>query len=201
MFCSNCGTKGDVETQFCRSCGEDLRFARGGAVETTPLSAAKGDIGRAFAERIDSITNAKELKTVAHEVLPQIEKFLESPDQKRLRGIRTGSIVSFVGLGVAIGFLIAANVDDPELIVLSALGVVTFFIGLALMINGLFFTVPKQSEPIEGKSDAPQNSIGGFGTNELLMPPSARHDFSSVTEHTTRTLDSKIPIRKKDKFS
>jgi hypothetical protein len=200
MYCPNCGTKGDIETQFCRACGEDLRAA-GTAAETSEdrLLSAKERIGRAFANRIEAVSSAKELGKVSKDVLPKIESFFETPEEKRLKRIRVGSVVSFVGLGVAIGFLIAALFGDPEIIVMSAMGFVVFFVGLSLVINGMFFTIPKQmtsgaETPADLYKELPELERN---TNELLSPAPADREFFSVTDNTTRTLDDKIPLSKK----
>ena len=201
MFCPNCGTKGDIETQFCRACGEDLRTVRTPSEqsEDRSLLLAKERIGRAFANRIEAISSAKELGRVSEDVLPKIESFFETPEEKRLKRIRVGSVVSFVGLGVAIGFLIAALFGDPEIIVMSVMGFVTFFVGLSLLINGMFFTIPK---PMIAGSETPADLYKELpelerNTNELLSPAPADREMFSITDNTTRTLDEKIPIRNK----
>jgi hypothetical protein len=160
---------------------------------TASAVSARDEIGRAIAAKIQQTNSSKELSKFTEEVLPEIEKFLESPEERKLRKIRAGSMVSFIGLGVAVGFFIASLFGDEEVIFLAALGLVTFFIGLALLINGLFFTVPKH---LTGESADTEEQINQLytNTNELLMPPSARTEFTSVTEHTTRHLKDKKPV-------
>ena len=155
MFCPSCGLEEKHSNQYCRACGTDLRPVRFALEKPDNITAsaalARDEISRAFAQKIRETQDAIEMKIVAEDVLPQIEKFLESPEEKRLRRIRTGSIISFVGLGVTIAFFIASIVADKDLIVVAGAGLVTFFIGLAFVVNGLFLTVPKKI--LSDKSD------------------------------------------------
>lgn len=93
MFCPSCGSN-EQTSQFCRACGTDLRTVRTSLERPDSITAsavsAREDIGRAVAEKIRQVEDAHELKKVAEDVLPQIEKFLESPDEKRLRRMREG---------------------------------------------------------------------------------------------------------------
>src|SRR4030095_12123990 len=66
---------------------------------TASAVSARDEIGRAVAEKIRQTSTAKELHKVAEDVLPEIEKFLESPDERRLRRFRAGVIVACIGLG------------------------------------------------------------------------------------------------------
>ncbi|HXF38458.1 MAG TPA: zinc ribbon domain-containing protein, partial [Blastocatellia bacterium] len=98
MFCPNCGSEERQVSQFCRACGTDLRVVRVSMEKpdaiTASAASARDEIGRAIADRIRELETGDDLKRVAEDVLPQIEKFLESPQQRRLRGIRTGVVTS-----------------------------------------------------------------------------------------------------------
>src|SRR5436309_14330500 len=149
MFCPDCGIEEIQSNQFCRACGTDLRRVRI-AVEspdsiTASAVSARDEIGRAVAAKIREVEAARELKKVAEDVLPQIEKFLESPEERILRLIRVGSIIGSAGLGTAIALtLVALAQKDSEMLFLAGLGVVAFFIGLGFMLNGFFLTVPRK---------------------------------------------------------
>lgn len=199
MFCPDCGIEERQSNQFCRACGTDLRRVRV-AVEspdsiTASAVSARNEIGRAIALKIRDTRSADELAIVAESILPEIEKFLESPEEKRLRRMRAGMILSSIGIGVAIGIsLVSLVMKDQDVIFLAVLGIVTFFIGLGFILNGIFLTLPKKG--LSDKSSDAQSQrnldIAESGTNELLLPKS--HDFlASVTEHTTRHLDEKTP--------
>ncbi|MDH3493549.1 MAG: hypothetical protein OEM82_08380 [Acidobacteriota bacterium] len=202
MFCPNCGTEENRNTQYCRSCGSDLHVVRTVIEQKDgapgPVLLTKSEIGRTLAQKIESAQTAKDLKTIADKVLPEVEKFLESPEEKKLRRIRNGSIVTLVGFGIAVGFFVAGIFGDPEIMEIAAAGLITFCVGLALMINGYFFTVPKKGLLETNESAQGQPPELFKNTNELLMPPTAQSHFHSVTENTTRTLDEKLPVGKND---
>jgi len=105
MFCPSCGSEERQASQYCRACGTDLRPVRMTLERPDSITAsaitAREEIGRAVAQQIRQVENAKDLKKVAEDVLPQIEKFLESPEEKRLRRMRAGVIVSSIGVGIA----------------------------------------------------------------------------------------------------
>lgn len=200
MFCPGCGLEEFHSNQFCRACGTDLRTVRF-AVEkpdniTASAVSARDEIGRAVAAKIREIDSARDLKKVAEDVLPQIEKFLESPEERRLRRLRTGTIISSVGFGTAFALsLTAIFVDDKDLLFLAGLGIATFFIGLSFIINASLFTVPKQSL-LNKSGDADYQRELDANANNLELPES-KEVFTSVTEHTTRQL-SKTPVNSRD---
>ncbi len=200
MFCPSCGLQEIHSNQFCRACGTDLRVVRSTLekpdIITASATSAREEIGRAFAARINNVRSAEEMQVVAEDVLPEIEKFLESPEEKKMRRFRSGSIVLFVGLGVMVGFTLAGLFADNDLFFFAALGMVTFFVGLGLIVNGQHFTVTKKT--LEEKTPAAdsQRELDNLNTSELLPPPNARHEFTSVTENTTRHLKDKQPVSK-----
>ncbi|MBK7932582.1 MAG: zinc ribbon domain-containing protein [Acidobacteria bacterium] len=107
MFCPDCGIEERQANQFCRACGTDLRRVRVAVSSPDSITAsavsARDEIGRAIADKIRETQGAYELKKVAEDVLPEIEKFLESPEEKRMRRMRVGMLLSCIGLGAAIG--------------------------------------------------------------------------------------------------
>jgi hypothetical protein len=204
MFCPSCGIEEKQANQFCRACGTDLRGVRF-AVEspdaiTASAASARDEIGRAVAFKIREAQTAVDLKIVAEDVLPEIEKFLESPEEKRLRRMRVGMLISLIGLGAMFAFAWIANfLKDDRFIIVAGLGMVAFFIGLSFVINGILLTVPKKGVS-DKSSDADQqreldahlNALNAE-TNELVLPES-KQTFSSVTEETTRHLKEKQPV-------
>src|SRR6266436_4022728 len=193
MFCPSCGSEERQVSQFCRACGTDLRAVRVGLEKPDAITAsavsARDEIGHAIADKIRELETAGDLKKVAEEVLPQIEKFLESPQQRRLRGIREGVVTSFIGLGATVFFFLM-SLSQRDALFLSGLGVTAFLIGLGLIINALVFTVPKQFVPQPSLDthqrdlidESPDRIILGkreLTTAEPLSSP------PSVTEQTT----------------
>jgi hypothetical protein len=200
MYCPECGIEERSANQFCRACGTDLRRVRV-AVEspdsiTASAVSARDEIGRAVAAKIREVESAHQLKKVAEDVLPQIEKFLESPQEKRLRRMRVGTILASIGLGAAISLtFVAVATKKEEFLFLAGMGFINFFIGLGFILNGIFLTVPKKSlfdRSSDADSQRQLDSIDS-NTNELrLSEPSSQ--FASVTEHTTHHLKEKEPV-------
>ena len=154
---------------------------------------AREEIGRAVAAKIRETQNTYELKKVAEDVLPEIEKFLESPAEKRLRRIRLGTTLSSIGIGAAVALsVVAVATRKEEFLFLAGLGFINFFIGLGFIINGVFLTVPKG-----GKSDRFDaehlNSLTGTETPKDLRLPETAKSFASVTEHSTKHLKDEFP--------
>ncbi|MEN3326876.1 MAG: hypothetical protein V7638_1683 [Acidobacteriota bacterium] len=208
MYCPSCGSEERQLSQFCRACGTDLRIVRSSLenpdVVTQSAVSAREHIGLAVADKIRQMSTAKELERVAEDVLPHFEKFLESPEEKRLRRIRSGIITSAIGLGASIILLVMA-IDKPDILPYITPALVTFLVGIGVIVNGLVFTVPRKSLPGDAydalsqkvlDSGANLNRIpyeapaaaslpaGANLTNELA--PSQR----SVTEHTTHHLNT-----------
>ena len=188
MFCPECGSEEREANQFCRKCGIDLRRVRVAVAEPDSVTAsavsARDEIGRAIASKIREYQSPNDLAVVAEEVLPEIEKFLESPEEKRLRRMRAGMITSGVGLGAAIGFAAAATaMGDAGILLLAGAGVVCVFIGMAIMLNGIYFSGTRKKQMEKGMPASEPRA------DELEMP--VANLFASVTENTTRHLDGK----------
>lgn len=201
MYCPTCGSEERQLSQYCRACGTDLRSVRLTLEKLDPVTAsavtARDRISQAVAEKIREAQSATELHKVAEDVLPEIEKFLESPEERRLRRVRTGVIISFIGCGAALGGAIA-SMQDESLFVLMVPGIAAFFIGLALILNGLLFTVTKKKLPL--KADEENQLLeslrvgggaldtAGFSEAARLPAPGREPASVSVTEHTTKHL-------------
>src|ERR1044072_3739210 len=124
MFCPSCGSEERQLSQYCRACGTDLRIVRRGLEQPDSITASavssRQQISQAMADKIRQMESAHDLKRVAEDVLPQIEKFLESPEEKRLRRIRAGVITALVGLAAAF-VIFLASIDSHDLIPFIAL--------------------------------------------------------------------------------
>lgn len=202
MFCPSCGTEERETNQFCRACGSNLRIVRSMLEKPDSITAsaanARDEIGRAFSQKIRETQDAVGMKIIAEEVLPQIEKFLESPEERRLRRVRVGSLISFIGLGAIIGFSIAAALNDNGLLFFAALGVITLCLGLSFIVNGLLFTIPKKVLPDKSSEGEAQRQLdfNQIETNELKLPQS-NQVFTSVIDETTQHLQEKQPVFRK----
>ena len=203
MYCPSCGSEERQLSQFCRACGTDLRVVRSSLenpdVITQSAVSAREHIGMAVADKIRQMSTAKDLERVAEDVLPQFEKFLESPEERRLRRIRAGIITAAIGLGATIvTFLMAMDKIDVFPFITPPL--ITFLVGIGIVVNGLMFTLPRKRLPGTSYDALSQNLLdstmsrpqyeaplpAGSLTNELL--PAAKPQAGSVTEHTTHHL-------------
>lgn len=204
MFCPNCGSEERQASQYCRACGVDMRAVRLSVERPDSITAsavsARDEIGRAVADRIRSVKDAVELKIVADSVLPQVEKFLESPEEKRLRRVRVGTIIAATGSGAGIlGLIMSAVVTGPDVeaaLWIGGLGITAFTLGLGFIVNGLLFTKPRKT--------LDNSSLDANAANLLdagYQPPASISDArtpttsnlkmeagQSVTEHTTLNL-------------
>jgi hypothetical protein len=204
MYCPTCGSEERQLSQYCRACGTDLRVVRRGLERPDTITAsavsAREQISQAMAEKIREMESAHDLKRVAEDVLPQIEKFLESPEEKRLRRVRAGVITATAGLGATLLiFLLSTQAHD--LIPFIALGVIAFLVGLGIVINGLVFTVPRKTladRSADAESQRRLEAEGAYAASQLSGASQTTNDLpsssdrivprSSVTEHTTHQL-------------
>ncbi|HKC64238.1 MAG TPA: hypothetical protein VKB86_11395, partial [Pyrinomonadaceae bacterium] len=195
MYCPSCGSEERQLSQFCRLCGTDLRAVRAGMerpdVLTDSAATARTEIGRAIADRIRELESGDELKRVAEDVLPQIEKFLESPEEKRLRRMRAGMITAAASLGATLMFLLVAfATGQEELIAAVGASLVAFCIGLGMIINGKIFTVRKREEQDSQQEAALKEILGDFSgaTSTQRKLQMSSNPPLSVTENTTHRL-------------
>ncbi len=197
MYCPSCGNEERQLSQFCRACGTDLRVVRNSLEHPDAITAsaitAREQIGMAVADKIRQLSSAKDLEKMAEDVLPSFEKFLESPEEKRLRRIRNGVITACVGLGPSIAVLILA-LDKFDLLPLIVPWLVTFFVGIGMIINGLLFSLPRKELPGDPFDAMSQRALDmnrvtyeapPARTNELAP---GTHPQASITEHTTHHL-------------
>jgi len=201
MFCPSCGSEERQLSQYCRGCGTDLRLVRTTLEQPDAITAsavsAREQISKAFAEKIRELESAKNLERVAQVVLPQLQKFFESPEEQRLRRVRAGVITSTVGLAITIVNIVMA-LSHSDLWPLVSPGLITLFVGLGLVVNGLIFSIPRKELPGE-KSDAlSQMMLDSKLQKDLPQPQAMTSELSpakpaapSITEHTTHHLQSK----------
>ena len=209
MFCPSCGSEERQASQFCRACGTDLRTVRISLERPDSITAsavsAREEIGRAMADKIREVEDSRDLKRVAEDVLPKIEKFLESYEEKRLRRIRAGVIVAASGLGTCflgkIMWAVLSRSDAQTALGFVGLGAIAFAIGLGLVLNGMVFTRPRKELEDHSADARAQNLLDAGYAAPQLRPGADASSFraqttsnlsnaagSSVTEHTTHHL-------------
>jgi hypothetical protein len=205
MYCPSCGSEERQLSQFCRACGTDLRVVRTSLEKPDAITAsavsAREQIGLAIADQVRQMRSGKDLEHIAEDVLPSFEKFLESPEERRLRRLRGGVITASVGFALTLIMFFAA-LDKSDFFPFMVPGFITFMVGIGIIINGLLFTVMRKQLPgdvndalAQRALDSAQNrmtfepTLAGGSTNEL--GPGANPQLISVTEHTTHHLKTK----------
>ena len=188
MFCPRCGSSQSDELKFCKVCGANL-FAVRQVVEN-----------RETAEKVDWssknwIVELEEAKRRKEEI--ERQRGITPEVKLRYDEIKGGIITGTVGIGIGIflyvfmqGVILSGNVSSNSAQILSHLwvaGVLPLFVGIALIINGMF--VSKKLVDITRRSS--QNSLEG-DLNSKSLPPADTNEFLpsrfSVTEHTTKHL-------------
>jgi len=141
MFCPKCGSAQSDELKFCKSCGANLFAVR--QVAETRETAEGFDWSKTWVAEM--FMSPQELKRRKEEIERQRGI---TPEMKRHNEIKAGVITGTVGIGIAIflyvfmqGIILSGNVTPNSAEILSRLwiaGVLPLFVGIALIINGLF---------------------------------------------------------------
>ena len=193
MLCPRCSSTQPDDVKFCKACGANLQAVREALENREP--GAKFDWSNTWVAEMFMSGQAQELRK------QEMERRLGiTPTVKRYREIKAGVIVSAAGIGVAIflfvfmqGLLGKVEPDTAEILTrLWIAGVIPFFVGLALIFNGLVVSKRlvelqererelKQPGSLEGQS---QRELRPADTNEFIPPG------FSVTEQTTRHLSA-----------
>lgn len=189
MYCPTCGSEERQISQYCRACGTDLRVVRRGLEMPDTITAsavsAREQISQAFADKIRQMESASDLQRVAGTVLPQLEEFLESPEEKRLRRVRAGVITACIGLGASL-LIFLASLSAHDLTPFIALGLIAFFVGLGLIINGFFFTVP-----LKGIIDRSEEAVAQKELESRMQNSPAVNHLSPFSHSTN---DRHLPL-------
>jgi hypothetical protein len=196
MFCPQCGISQSDDLKFCKQCGANLQAVRqavttretGGKIDWSKTWLA--DMLRSGAEGVKLEQEIERLRGV-------------TPAVKRYREIKAGVIVSSIGLALMIflaifmeGIVIGGKVPEDTAAILSRIwvaGILPLFIGLGLIINGVFIskkqvalaeqeerTRAKNADTLESHTAPPQ--LQSADTTEFVPA-----NFS-VTEDTTKHL-------------
>jgi hypothetical protein len=190
MLCPRCGSNQSDEVKFCTSCGANLHAVREALVSRD--SGNKLDWSDTWvAEMFMSGGAAKRHR------LEKERQMGITPTMKRYMEIKAGVITSSVGVGLAIFLFVfmqglLGNVSPQTGEILSRLwiaGVIPFFVGVALMINGL--VVSKRLAEIQEREMTKPTVLEGE-LDQRALRPADEGEFVparfSVTEGTTRHL-------------
>lgn len=193
MFCPQCGVTQSDELKFCKSCGVNLDAVRQAAAMRG--TGDKFDWSRTWvAEMFLSESERKRRNE-------QIERERGiTPAMKRYTEIKAGVITSSVGVAVMIvlyvlmqGIILSGRPSVSDAAILSHLwvaGVIPFFVGLALVVNGLFVSKRQLEIASHGahaiglQNDGETPELRAADTDEFV-PPSF-----GVTEGTTKHLSN-----------
>lgn len=196
MFCPQCGAGQSEEMKFCNRCGVNLYAVRQ-AVQT-PDTGEKVDWSKTWLAEMFLSEDEKRKRKL------ELERQLGiTPEHKRQNEIKGGIITSCAGIGLAIFLFvfmkgIVAGIDLPRIAIeilnrLWVVGVIPFFVGLGLVINGLVV-----SKKLAGStSGREQKSFERDRESPALRPADTKefvHTGFSVTEGTTKHLN--IPGQK-----
>jgi len=188
MFCPQCGSSQSEEVKFCKSCGVNLYAVR--QVVQTRETDEKIDWGKTWrAGMFHSIAEEAKHKR-------ELERQLGiTPEVKRQNEIKGGIITTCAGIGLAIFLLVfmrglIAGLDLPRIAVeilsrVWVVGVIPFFVGFGLVINGLFVSKKgnDRHEQQAFERDKERPALRSADTAEFI--PSG----FSVTEGTTKHLN------------
>lgn len=195
MFCPQCGSQQSDEMKFCKTCGANLQAVL--QVMTSRETGEKFDWSKTWVAEM-FLSEAEQKKRKA-----EIERQRGiTPEIKRYNEIKAGVIVGSIGLALAIflnvlmqGIILSGNVPPGDAMIISRIwvaGVIPFFVGIALVINGLFVSKriveaaqrEQQSDQHMFEKDRELNSLRSADTTQFI--PSNY----SVTEETTKHLKS-----------
>src|SRR5260370_5743369 len=187
MFRPQCGSTQSDELKFCKSCGVIRGVVREGA-DMRPAG-EKFDWSRTWvAEMFLSESERKRRKE-------QIDRERGiTPEIKRQTEIKAGVITSSVGVGLTIflyvfmqGVISSGHSTPGDAAILSRLwvaGVIPFFVGVALIINGLFVSKRQLEIAREGAETGQDVRLSDRETPLLPSPHPSK--FTPPTFHATQ---------------
>ena len=192
MICPRCASEQSDELKFCKACGANLEAVRY-VLDNREIPAgfdwSKTWVADMFLSQAEQKRRKRQI-----EILSGI-----TPEEKRQTEIKAGVITAATGLGVAFllyflmqGIILSGRAAGSEEILsrLWIAGVIPIFVGIALIINGVFVG-RKQGDKRESLLTDP-NSLAAqpdrrtLGVGEIDQTGPATF---SVTEGTTKHLD------------
>src|SRR5689334_15908157 len=138
MLCPRCGSNQSEDLKFCKTCGANLEAVRT-ALENPEL-VKRFDWNDTWLADMFKSPKAQELRK------RELERQMGiTPTVRRYQEIKAGVITTSVGVGLAIflfvfmqGLLGSVTPQAAQIITrLWIAGVIPFFVGIALMINGV----------------------------------------------------------------
>ena len=193
MFCPQCGSQND-ELRFCKSCGVNLEAVRHAAA----MRNADEEFDWSRTCVTDMFLSASERKRRKEEI--ERERGI-TPAVKRYTEIKAGVIASSVGIGVMIflnalmqGIISSGYTSPGDAAILSRIwlaGIIPFFVGLALVVNGSF--VSKKQVELAQRGLISDGVLKAADEPSMLRPADTTEFITprfGVTEGTTKHLSS-----------
>src|SRR5215510_14176294 len=178
MFCPQCGSQQSDDLKFCKLCGANLQAVL--HAMATRETGEKFDWSKTWVAEMFLSEGERERRKEELERQRGI-----TPDMKRYREIKAGVITSCIGLGVAIflyvlmqGIILSGNVPPGAAEILRRIwvaGTIPLFIGIALIINGLF--VSKRVAEITRQGSQTGSNISGRETEPHSLPAADTSEF------------------------
>ena len=192
MFCPQCGSTQPDELNFCKACGANLQSVRTALVTGAPGGKDKFDWNKTWLAEMMMSSEESARRTAEIERLHG-----KTAEVKRRNEIKAGVITASVGVSLTLvlsvimeAIVINGRLSDLAADILSRVwivGLIPIFVGLALIVNGVF--ISKKGAPAPSNAQEPEpDQLPAVDTNEL--PPAMPF---SVTDNTTRHLDEAKP--------
>lgn len=192
MLCPRCNSNQSDDVKFCKTCGANLQAVRD-VLDGRSEAGNKFEWNDTWVAEMFRSGKATELRKLEMERRMGI-----TPEVKRYNEIKAGVITSSVGIGVSIflfvfmqGLVHVVGVEAQQILpYLWIAGVIPFFVGLALMINGM--VVSKKMAEVQQRELRRINALDGETATQRALHPADTHEFIptgySVTDQTTRHL-------------
>ena len=188
MFCPRCGANQTEDLKFCKICGVNLHAVR--EIVESKEPGKKFDWSETWVAEMFLSADAQKRRKWELERARGV-----TPEVKRYNEIKAGVITGSLGLALMLvlavlmqGLISGGKFPDDTTEVLSRLwiaGVIPLFVGIALIINGLFVS----KKIVEAQN---REMLLGRDPNPNLLNPQNTAEFVprnlSVTEETTRHL-------------
>ena len=193
MFCPKCGTNQSDELKFCKNCGSNLqavRLAVGAREEGEKFDWGKTWVAEMFLSEAERKRRLQELE-LRSGITPEVKRYNE---------IKGGVITSCVGIALMIflsvfmkAVVAGGHIPPDTAEILNSIwvaGVIPLFVGVALMVNGIFVS-KKLVEAARRSLPSPPEALGR-GARPQALRPADTSEFTnrgfSVTEGTTQHL-------------
>jgi hypothetical protein len=187
MFCPKCGSSQSDDLRFCKQCGSNLAAVR--MAVTNPEKAENFDWSKTWVAEMFMSHDERDRKRGI------------TPEAKRRAEIKAGVITSSAGLGAMIflyflmqGIILSGQNSPGDAQILSRIwiaGVIPFFIGIALIVNGLIVSKMFTRSEKERKETERGDTLGKADQQAFLPPADTNELFPagfSVTDETTKHL-------------